>query len=47
MSFQKSLLEFLSLNTSKKGNINIFGWKLSKKLGKLLKDKYSKIKIIS
>lgn len=32
-------------NTSSDGNINIFGWELSKKLGKKLKHKYSKIKI--
>jgi hypothetical protein len=32
-------------NTSSDGNINIFGWKLSKKLGKKLGNNYSKIKI--
>jgi len=32
-------------NTSSNGNINMFGWNLSKKLGKNLKEKYSKIKI--
>jgi hypothetical protein len=32
-------------NTSLDGNINGFGWELSKKLGKILKRKYSKIKI--